>query len=434
MEKLNLNESRRAWAEALELIPTGTQMMSKTPAQFVEGEYPYYLKSGKGCRLRDVDGNEFIDTMSAFGTVLLGWAEERVNAAIRRQLEDGISFSLPHALEPRVARQLRELVPCAEMTRFFKTGSEATTAAVRLARAYTGRRLIAKGNSGYHGWHDWHVAAMPRKAGLAPGAQEHLVEFPYNDLPAAEALFAQHKGQIACVILEPVVLDEPKPGFLAGLKDLVAREGAVLVFDEIVSGLRFAPGGAQQLYGVTPDLATFGKAVANGLPLSMLCGKREVMKRLEGADIFVSSTFAGEAVSFAAAEVVLQALRADKVSDTIWARGRQLQEAIGAAARETGAPISVKGLPPRLLLAYDAAGGATGPEIRTLFLRECVRRGALFGNVILLNAAHGEADVRRLGEIAGEAMQVVAGAIKAGNVKDLIEGKVAVPAFNPRRD
>jgi glutamate-1-semialdehyde aminotransferase len=432
MDQLNLEKSRRAWKEALDLIPTGTQMMSKTAGQFVEGEYPYFVESGKGCELRDLDGNHFVDTFSAFGTVLLGYAHEGVNAAIRRQLDSGIIFSLPHNLEARVARLLRELVPCAEMSRFFKTGSEATTAAIRLARAFTGRTLIAKGASGYHGWHDWHAAGTPRKAGIPDSAPGQIFSFPYNDLTAAETLFREHPGKIACIILEPVVLEKPQPGFLQGLQDLARREGALLIFDEIVSGLRFAPGGAQAYYGVTPDLATFGKAMANGMPLSALCGRKQFMKRLEQPDVFVSSTFGGEAVSLAAAEIVLHVVQTGEVSDVIWERGSQLLQGLNAAAKELGVPLAVNGLPPRMALSFGKCDSATEAEVRTFFLRECVRRGALFGNVILLNGAHTVTNIDTLLTAAREAMGELGGALRNGDLQQRLEGRVAAAAFNPR--
>jgi glutamate-1-semialdehyde aminotransferase len=228
------------------------------------------------------------------------------------------------------------------------------------------------------------------------------------------------------------VLDEPRPGFLQGLKDLATREGALLIFDEIVSGLRFAPGGGQAYYGVTPDLATFGKAMANGMPLSVLCGRRGFMKHLERPDVFVSTTFGGDAVSLAAAEHVLGVVQRDGVSEVIWERGRQLQQGLIAAAKKFEVPLKVNGLPPRMALAFGKSPSATEAQIRTFFLRECVRRGALFGNVILLNGAHTVTDIDALLTAAGEALGELADALKRGDLEQRLEGKIAAAAFNPR--
>lgn len=434
MKRLTIDESKKIWERAVVLIPMGTQMMSKTPAQFIEGEYPLYLRSGKGSHVRDVDGNEYIDFMSAFGTVLLGHAHEGINAAVRSQLEDGIIFSLPHPLELRVAEKLNRCVPCAEMARFFKTGSESTSAAIRVARAATGRTLIAKCASGYHGWHDWHAVETARSAGIPEALKGMMVEFPYNDIAALEQLFADSPGRIACVMMEPVVLDEPRDGFLDRVRELCTRQGTVLIFDETVSGLRFAAGGAQQRYNVTPDLACFGKAMANGLPLSAVVGKREFMGKFEAADVFISSTFGGDAVSLAAADYVLDAVLKGGVVENIWERGRELKDALSTAAKGLKVPIECRGLPPRMVLFFEAAGKATGPEIRTLFLQQCIRQGILFGNVILVNGAHTKEDIRRAAAAAETAMEAVAVGLAQGDLAERIQGKVAVPAFNLRKD
>jgi glutamate-1-semialdehyde-2,1-aminomutase len=432
MSSLNLKKSWQYWQEAQQLIPGGTQMMSKTPSQFVLGEYPLYLRSGRGSHVWDADGNEFIDYMCAFGTVILGYADERVNAAVRGQLEDGIIFSLPHTLEIDVARQLHEMIPSAEQVRFFKTGSEATSAAIRVSRAATGRDIIVKCAAGYHGWHDWHAVNSGRAAGIPRYNQNLLPSFPYNDITALETLFRENSQQIACVIMEPVVLDEPKDRFLERVREVAHANGALLIFDEIVSGLRHAPGGAQQLYNVTPDLSCFGKAMANGLPLSAVVGTRAAMSQFEAANVFVSTTFGGDAISLTAAKVVLDAIAQGGVVEHIWKLGARLQEGLRSIARRLEVPIDCKGTPSRMVLTYAAKGTASMTDIRALFLQECVRRGVLFGNVVFVGAAHTDEDISSTLEVAETAMKSVQSGLSVGDLKSRITGAVPADIFRPR--
>src|SRR5579871_1555908 len=253
MKATRLDQTRSAeWKKrAAPHVPVMSQTFSKAPMCFPQGSYPAFLRSGKGARVTDVDGNEYIDYILGLGPVVLGYANPVVDQAIRAQLESGISFSLPHPLEVEVAELLAEVIPCAEMARYSKTGSEATTAAVRCARAFTGRERIAYGS--YHGWHDWYSVTTTRDVGIPRRLKELVVPFAFNDLASLHAVFAKH-DDIAAVILEPVTLDEPAPGFLDELVATAHRHGALVIFDEIVSGFRVATGGAQERYRVTPDL------------------------------------------------------------------------------------------------------------------------------------------------------------------------------------
>src|SRR5262249_48352539 len=265
----------------------------KGPGQFVRGVAPKYLQRGLGSRVWDVDGNEYLDWSMAVGPLSLGYAYPAVDDAIRRQLQDGITFSLMHPLEVDVAQLVGALVPGADSVRFSKTGADVTSAAVRLARAFTGREKVLC--CGYHGWHDWYVAVTDRDRGIPAAVAARTYTIPYNDLPAArEAL----DGDTACVILEPVTFEPPKPGYLAGLREACEEAGALLVFDEMWTGFRLALGGAQEHFGVRADLACFSKAVANGMPLSLLTGRADVMSLLE-RDVFFFTTFGGEALSLA---------------------------------------------------------------------------------------------------------------------------------------
>ncbi|MFZ2225468.1 MAG: aminotransferase class III-fold pyridoxal phosphate-dependent enzyme, partial [Candidatus Deferrimicrobium sp.] len=283
--------SDRLYARALGLIPCATQTLAKGPTQHVRGVAPKYLKRGAGSRVWDVDGNAYLDFTMAVGPLSLGYCHPEVDEAIREQLADGITFSLMHPLEVEVAERIRETVPGVEAVRFSKTGADVTSAAVRLARAWTGRRKVLC--CGYHGWHDWYVAVTARHRGIPSQVRDLTFTFRYNDIASLRRAV---DDDTACVILEPLVFEEPREGFLERVRDLCTRERIVLVFDEMWTGFRLAAGGAQAVYGVEADLVTFSKAVANGMPLSVLAGKRRIMDLLE-EDVFFFTTFGGEALS-----------------------------------------------------------------------------------------------------------------------------------------
>ena len=259
-------QSEALLARAEQVIPLGSQTFSKSRIAYPHGVSPFFIERGQGCQVWDVDGNQYLDFVSSLLCVTLGYADADVNSAVSRQLADGVIFSLPHKLETEVAEQLVELIPCAEQVRFGKNGSDATAAAIRLARAVTGREHVAV--CGYHGWQDWYIGSTTRDLGVPAAVKALTHSFSYNNLASLEALFSQYP--LAAVILEPMNLNWPEPGFLEGIRALCDRHGAVLIFDEIITGFRFAIGGAQQLFGVTPDLACFGKGMANGLPISAL--------------------------------------------------------------------------------------------------------------------------------------------------------------------
>ncbi|HET6491534.1 MAG TPA: aminotransferase class III-fold pyridoxal phosphate-dependent enzyme [Burkholderiales bacterium] len=322
-ERLNsrrLDESERLLIRALETIPQGSQTYSKSHHQFVRGAMPQFLARGAGCRVVDVDGNEYIDYVLGLLPIVLGYRDPDVDHAIRTQLELGITFSLPTALEADLAERLVRLIPCAEMVRFGKSGSDVTSAAVRLARAYTGREKIMI--CGYHGWHDWYIATTSRSIGIPEAVRSQSVPVAYGRLDIVESMLKAEPDTFAGIILEPLTAQEPPVGFLEGLRELTHRFGALLIFDEIVTGFRINLGGAQKEYGVTPDLACFGKAMANGMPISAVVGRRDVMMKME--QIFFSGTFGGEALSLAAAIATLDKLERENGPARIRRRGARL--------------------------------------------------------------------------------------------------------------
>ncbi len=297
-----------------------------------------FLAKGKGCRVWDVDGNEYIDYIQGLLPNILGYAHEEVNAAVAEQLAQGHSFSLPHPLEVELAERLTRLIPCAEKVRFGKNGSDATSGAVRAARALTGRERIAC--CGYHGWQDWYIGSTTRNAGVPQAVRELTHPFVYNDLGSLQKLLNEHRGEFAAVIMEPVNFWPPAAGFLEGVKKLAHEHGALLIFDEICTGFHFGLGGAQKKFGVTPDLACFGKAMGNGFPISCVVGRADAMKVFE--DIFFSFTFGGEVASMAAAMKVLDVLETTDALARMDTNGRLLQEGLNAMAKQAGLQDRIK--------------------------------------------------------------------------------------------
>jgi glutamate-1-semialdehyde 2,1-aminomutase len=311
----SITVSDHIYGRAFPLIPGATQTLAKGPGQYVCGVAPKYLARGKGCHVWDVDGNEFIDYGMGIGPLFLGYCYPDVDAAIREQLGYGITFSQMHPLEVEVAELIREVCPSAEMVRFSKTGADVTSAAIRLARAFTGRSRVLC--CGYHGWHDWYIATTDRAAGIPEAVGELTATFQYN---STASLLDVIDEDTAAVILEPVVVEHPSPGFLHELRDVCRANGTVLIFDEMWTGFRRALGGAQEYFGVHADLVCYSKAIANGMPLSVLAGRRDIMHYCD-RNVFFFTTFGGEALSLAAAKATISTLRTFNVRRSWHFRG-----------------------------------------------------------------------------------------------------------------
>jgi glutamate-1-semialdehyde aminotransferase len=417
-------EQSNAWYErARRVIPAGCQTLAKGPGQFVDGVAPKLLQRGRGARVWDVDGNEYLDLSMAVGPLSLGYCDPDVDRAIREQLEDGISFSLVHPLEVEVAEAVREMVPGVEMVRFSKTGADVTSAAVRLARAFTGRDKVL--SCGYHGWHDWYIAVTDRHAGVPEATRDASYTFEYNDLEGLERALTD---DVACVILEPVTFQQPSPTFLQGVRELCTRRGALLVFDEMWTGFRLALGGAQEHFDVRTDLATFSKAIANGMPLSVLTGKAEVMKLCE-RDVFFFTTFGGETLSLAAAKATLRKLRERRVPEHIAALGRRVHEGLSALLQELELPsVRSVGLPYRTMLGFD--GAECSPlELKSFVQQELFRYGILWGGFHNFSLAHTEADVDYLLDAYREIFPQLKAAIAARSVASQLRGRPVEPVF-----
>ena len=422
--------TRELLRRAEKTIPLGSQTFSKSRIQYPEGQAPLFLSYGQGGRVWDVDGNEYVDLVSGLLPLTLGYRDPDVDLAIRRQLDNGISFSLATELEAELAERLVDIVPCAEMVRFGKNGSDATSAAVRLARAFTGRDRLAV--CGYHGWRDWYIGTTTRDKGVPGAVAELSHSFPYNDLEALDALLARHPREFAAVVMEPMNVTEPGPGYLAGVRDLVHGHGALLVFDEIITGFRFALGGAQELFGVAPDLACFGKGMANGMPVSAVLGRADVMGEME--EIFFSATFGGETLSLAAAIAVIDKMRREPVIETLWSTGHRLAEGARAAAAAHGLEgvVELSGMPPWMFVVFKDRPKASKEALKTLFIREMIRGGVLVLHSHNVSYAHDMADVEHVLAAYGKTFAAIAEMLGRGNLDDELDVPVIRPVLSIR--
>lgn len=424
---LVLKRSHELRDRAQKVIPSCTQTFSKGPNQYVQGVSPVFLSRGQGSHVWDVDDNEFIDYVNALGPVILGYNHPAVTRAAEEQLRRGISFSLPHELEVELAEKLVSLIPCAEMVRFGKNGSDATSGAVRVARAFTGRDVIAC--CGYHGWQDWYIGTTTRNRGVPEAVRRLTVPFGYNDIDSLERVFEDHPGQVAAVIIEPIGVVEPVNDFLQKVLDTAHREGALVIFDEVVTGFRVHLGGAQAHFGVTPDMACFGKAMANGFPLSAVVGRRDVMEVFDEA--FFSFTFGGEAVSLAAALATIHEMEERDVVAHLWEQGGRLQDGYNVLARELGLGDVTRcvGLPPHTVMEFAAVDGADGLVLRSLVQQELVRRGVLFLLGLNPSYAHDESDVEHTLRAFRAALETVAQAVQSQDPRSFLLGDPAQPVF-----
>lgn len=408
---------------AEKLIPGQAQTFSKQPAWFPKGAYPVYLEEGHDGHVWDVDENEYIDLICGLGAITLGYENAEITGDIMDMMAlGGPTFSLPHPIEVELASKLHKIIPCAEMVRFAKNGTDVTNAAVRLAKAITERSYVLQ--FGYHGGgNDWYGAITERPAGIAVENQYYIDTFKYNDIDSLEKLFShytdENRCQVACVIMEPVIFTPPKDGFLEQVKELTHKNGALLIFDEMVTGFRWHLSGAQSYFNVIPDLATFGKGMANGFPISALVGKTEYMKRLEDLPIFFSYTFAGECLSMIAALATIKQME-NGALDKLWQNGTYLLTLLEKSG------LKLIGYPCRFHITWE------GEDIlsRSLFMQETAKRGLLMHSVgVNFMAAHTEEDMIKAANAILESWAIVRSAMENNKVRELLEGQPIQPAF-----
>lgn len=360
----------------------------------------------------------------AIGPVSLGYAYDAVDEAIKEQLAKGITFSMMSPLEVEVAELIRDVVPNAESVRFSKTGCDVTTAAVRLARAFTGREKVLC--CGYHGWHDWYIGVTDRNKGIPQSTQDLSFTFNYNDI---DSVLASIDENTACVILEPMVFEEPKNNFLQELKDVCTKYGALLIFDEMWTGFRLATGGAQQYFGVKADLACYSKAIANGMPISVLAGRKDVMALCE-KDIFFFTTFGGEALSLAATKAVIYELRTKNVPEQLAAQGKKLRDGYNEIAHELEIDSFTKcfGADCRSIITFDASKGSP-LEMKSLVQQEMVKRGVLWGGFHNISFSHTDEDIAHTLAAYRQSLAILKEAVETGDVRSYLRGEPVEPVF-----
>lgn len=394
--------STQMLAQVENRIPLASQTFSKSRTQYPPKISPLFVTHSLGCKTWDIDGNEYIDLVSSLAAVTLGHGDLQVNRAVSEQLALGVTLSLPSLLEYEVAQLINELVPSAEKIRFGKTGSDATTGAIRVARAFTNREHILIG--GYHGWHDWNIGITSLNLGVPKSVQRLSHSFMLNDVNSFENLISQFKGDIAAVILEPISYFSPTNEFLSYLRVRTQELGIILVFDETVTGFRVAPGGAQEFLGVVPDLTTFGKGIANGFPLSVLCGRADLMNLMD--QVFFSGTFGGELLSLAAAKVVLTKVRDENVTGALGKIGAQLNLAVS----KTIADLNFKGLglsghPSWQFLVWDDKEFKDLSKAKTLFMQEMFFQGVLILGSHNVTLAHDSESIQMVAKSYAKALE-----------------------------
>ncbi|MBI2642365.1 MAG: aminotransferase class III-fold pyridoxal phosphate-dependent enzyme [Candidatus Wildermuthbacteria bacterium] len=373
------------------VIPLASQTFSKSYLQYVPGQAPLFITHGKGAYVWDLDGNKYLDLINGLLPVVLGYQYKKVDDAIRAQLKKGITFSLPSPLEYELAKKLKQLIPCAEMARFGKNGSDATAGAVRLARAVTKRNRIAV--CGYHGWQDWYIGANPRNAGVPKAVRNLVHRFEYNNLESLKLLFKKYPKEFAAVVMEPMTSEEPKDNFLQKVKALAHKHGALFVLDEIITGFRFSLGGAQKYFKVTPDLAAFGKSMANGMAISVVAGLEKYMKKME--DIFFSFTFGGECLSLAASLAVIEEMEKKRVIQYLWKQGAYLQNNTRNILKENGLGdfIQLKGKPCWQLFVMHDHKGFSALEMKSYIQKALIQRGILWAGSHNMSFSHTKNDI-----------------------------------------
>lgn len=418
-----IDESNGWYERGRKLIPSCTQTLAKGPTQHVDGVCPKYIERGHGGHVYDVDGNEYIDFQMGIGPLSLGYCHPEVDEAIREQLRRGITFSQMHPLEVEVAELVHEVVPHADMVRFSKTGADVTSAAVRLARAFTGRERVVC--CGYHGWHDWYVGTTTRARGVPEAVRGLTTAIPYNDVEAACA--AIHEGT-ACVIVEPMGFEAPRNEFLHRLRAACSDAGALLIFDEMWTGFRLALGGAQEHFDVGADLACFSKAVANGMPISVLTGRRDVMSLLD-EDVFFYTTFGGEALSLAAAKATLNVMRREDVVGVLERRGRRLRDGFNAIAEGLGLVfVRCIGHGARTMVTFD--GAAADPLLMKSFVQqELIRHGILWGGFHVMCFMHDDADIEYALEAYADVLERLGRVVRDDKLASALRGTPVAPVF-----
>lgn len=427
--------SRSLQRRAHDLIPGGAHTYAKGDDQYPETAPPF-IDRGEGCHVWDLDGNEYIEYGMGLRAVTLGHAFPGVIRAVGRELAHGCNFTRPSPREVEAAETFLGCVPSAEMVKFAKNGSDATTAALKLARAYTGRDMVAICDQAFFSTDDWFIGATAMPAGIPQAIRDLTVRFRFNDSSSLEKLFADHPGQIACVVLEAETAIAPRPGFLGEVRAICDRFGALMVLDEMITGFRWDVGGAQRIHGVVPDLSTFGKAIANGFPFAALAGKRKIMERgglrhAEERVFLLSTTHGAETYSLVAAIATMRTYQDEPVIETLYRQGERLRRGVEGVTRRYGVQdyLQVMGRACNLVFTTKGPDHLPSQEYRTLFMQELIARGVLAPSFVV-SYSHTDDDIDRTIEAVDGAAAVYARALADGP-REYLKGRPVKPVFRP---
>lgn len=421
--------STNFYSKACNFFPYGAQLFSRRPELGPFGQAPIYFERAKYGRFWDVDGNEFVDTVMAFGPISLGYSYEPVDNAVKKQIDRGILGSTNSPLEIQMAELLCEMVPCAQMIKFCKGGGEANAVAIRIARGYTGKDIVLF--CGYHGWTDWYLSANLKSESnlnehLRPGISAKgvpsqlagtCIPFEYNNLDSLKLTLEHNAGKVACIIMEPTRFKHPDPGYLAGVRQLADKHRCVLIFDEVVTGFRLAPGGAQELFGIKPHMATFAKAIANGYALSAVAGEKEIMA--SQADNFISSTYWSDTTTLAAGIATLNEIRTKPVVATIENTGRKIITGFEELARKHSLKMKLSGHGCDFAVSFNY--GPESGKVLTLYMQEMIERGVYVSSVVYTCYTHGADDIDRILAAADETFSVIKSGLGANSLNNLLK-------------
>lgn len=431
---------RELYSEAKSLIPGGTQLLSKRPEMYAPDQWPAYCREARGCELVDLDGRQYLDMSTmGVGACLLGYSDADVTKAVVSRVQTGSMCTLNYPEEVELARVLLQLHPWAEQVRYARTGGEAMAVAVRVARAATGRDRIAF--CGYHGWHDWYLTANLESDGESDALNGHLLPglkpcgvprnlagtalpFRYNDLDRLVDIVARHGDKLAAVVMEPTRHIDPNPGFLEGVRELCNRSGAVMIFDEITAGWRFALGGVHLRYGIAPDMAVFAKALGNGHPMAAVIGRSAVMQAAQ--ESFISSTYWTEGVGPAAALATIRKIQSVDLPAHVATIGARFQQGLGQIAKEAGVPLQVNGHPALTKIQFDDPQAAA---LGTLLTVRMLDHGILAGAAFYPSLAHTSDHVDRYLAASREIFSELATAIQRSDAEDRIGGPIRHSGF-----
>lgn len=419
-----ITKSLEMYQRAKKLMHPITQTLAKGPGQFTLGVSPVYVEKAKGSKIWDVDGNEYLDYCMGIGPISLGYCYDRVDTAIKEQLEKGITFSLMHRLELEVAERLHEIIPNAESIRITKQGADACSAAVRIARAFTKRDKVAI--CGYHGWHDWYIGSTTRDAGIPQAIKDLTVKIDYNNIESVKAVMTP---DLACLILEPIIFEAPKDNFLQEVQALCKANGTLLIFDEMWTGFRLALGGAQEYFGIKPDLAVYSKACANGMPIAFLTGRDDVMSLFE-SDVFYFTTFGGEALSLAATLATLDEMKEKNVPAFLATQGKKIKDGFNALREKHGMTdyISIGGFDCRSIVNFSAAAG-DALVLKTYLQQEMIKRGILWSSFHNMCFSHSDADIQFTLDAYDDIFPAFKAAIESNTVASHLKGEVLEAVF-----